>query len=358
MSLPTTDTEQARYAQEIVVRQLRHLARLVDDLLDISRISSGKIQLRKEAVDLAAVIAGAVQIAQPVINAKGHMLSVSLPGKPIVLEADQARLEQVISNLLNNAAKYTEAGGHIEVSAVKEGSNVVVRVSDNGIGITPDLLPHVFELFTQADRSLDRSQGGLGVGLTLVKRLVGMHGGSISAASAGAGQGSVFTVCLPVGNPGQLPHNRQIPPEQPPAEKEERRSRRVLVVEDNKDGAQILARLLSVWGHDVAVAHDGPAALEVARAHHPEVVLLDIGLPGMNGYEVAQHLKEEDGMEKTMFVALTGYGQLEDQRESFAVGFDRHLVKPIDPTALKTLLETEPCGPEPTAEAPAKKVRS
>jgi CheY-like chemotaxis protein len=263
----------------------------------------------------------------------------------------------LFSKLLNNAAKYTEAGGHIEVSAVKEGANVVVRVSDNGIGITPDLLPHVFDLFTQADRSLDRSQGGLGVGLTLVKRLVGMHGGTISASSAGAGEGSVFTVCLPIGNPGPLPHGRQIPPEQHPVEKKDRRPRRVLVVEDNKDGAQILARLLSVWGHDVAVAHDGPAALEVARAHHPEVVLLDIGLPGMNGYQVAQHLKEEDGMETTLFVALTGYGQLEDQRESFAAGFDRHLVKPIDPTALKTLLETESRGPRPTPEAPAKKVR-
>jgi signal transduction histidine kinase/DNA-binding response OmpR family regulator len=355
MSLPSTDTDEAQQAQEIVGRQLRHLARLVDDLLDISRISSGKIQLRKCPVDLAAVVGGAVQIAQPVINANGHRLSVSLPAEPVILEADQARLEQVISNLLNNAAKYTEPGGRIELAAVKEGADVVLRVSDNGIGITPDLLPNVFDLFTQADRSLDRSQGGLGVGLTLVQRLVEMHGGSISASSAGAGHGSEFTICLPIGEPGSLPDRQQSSPAHTSVETGERRPRRVLVVEDNKDGAQILARLLRVWGHDVAVAHDGPAALESARAYHPEVVLLDIGLPGMNGYEVAQHLKEEDGMEKTFLVALTGYGQLEDQRESFAVGFDRHLVKPIDPAALKILLEERPPCTRPSPEAPAKR---
>jgi signal transduction histidine kinase/CheY-like chemotaxis protein len=342
LGLDGVDRAEAERAREVAERQARHLARLVDDLLDVSRISSGKIQLRLGPVDFRAAIAGAVEAARPIIEERRHELSVTPPESPVMLEADSARLEQVLSNLLNNAAKYTEPGGRIDLEAGREGEFAVVRVRDTGIGIAPELLPRVFELFTQAERSLDRSQGGLGIGLTLVRRLVEMHGGSVSAASRGVGQGSEFVVRLPVstavGDDQAADGECPAPPREPRASE----PRRVLIVDDNQDAARMLARLLHADGHRVEVVYDGPAALEAARARPPDVVLLDIGLPGMDGYEVARRLREQEGPHRALLVALTGYGQEDDVRRSRAAGFDDHRVKPVDLDVLRPLIERGP----------------
>src|SRR5512135_734222 len=331
----------AEQAREVAERQVRHLARLVDDLLDVSRISSGKIHLRKGRVELGETVARAVETARPLIAARRHELSGSLPDEPIPLEADAARLEQVLANLLNNAAKYTEPGGWIAIEARREGEAAVVRVRDNGIGIAPELLPRIFDLFTQADRSLDRSQGGLGIGLTLVRSLVEMHDGSVTAASAGVGKGSEFVVRLPLGAPEAPGETEGTGHPGPPPESVEARSRRVLVVEDNIDGARLMARLLESRGHQTRVAHDGPSALEAAREQCPEVVLLDIGLPGMDGYQVAERLRGMEGMERALLVALTGYGQDGDRQRSHEAGVDLHMIKPVDPEALIKLVASD-----------------
>jgi signal transduction histidine kinase len=318
----------------LMEQEVRNLTRLVDDLLDVSRITCGKIQLRKEAVDLAGVVIHAVEAVRPLIESQHHELTVSLPTEAVHLEADPTRLEQVLCNLLNNAAKYTEQGGHIHLSVVPEDDKVTVCVRDNGIGISPELLPRIFDLFAQADRALARSQGGLGVGLTLVKKLVGLMGGSVAAKSEGAGKGSVFTVRLPAlrtAPAGVLEAPMAGPrPSGGPL--------RVLVVEDIEAVAEMLAILLKMWGHDVRVVHDGLTALVAARAYRPDVIFLDIGLPGMNGYEVARQLRQELRDKKPLIAALTGYGQEEDRRLARDAGFDHHMVKPIDPSALEALL--------------------
>jgi len=328
---------EAEQVRGIAERQVRHLTRLVDDLLDVSRISTGKIHLRKARVDLDAVVASAVDSARLLIESRRHELAVIMPPEPILLEADAARLEQVLANLLNNAAKYTEPGGRIELVAGRDGGEAVVRVRDTGIGIDPELLPRVFDLFTQAERSLDRSQGGLGIGLTLVRRLVELHDGSVAVASEGVGRGSEFVVRIPTGTPagcvdrdGDRPAGRAEPAEAAP--------RRVLVVDDNVDGARLLARLLRSGGHQAEVAHDGPTALAAALAHSPDVVLLDIGLPGMDGFEVARRLREREGPNRALLVATTGYGREDDLRRSREAGFDHHMVKPLDPRVLSDLL--------------------
>ena len=328
---------EAGQARDVAERQVRHLARLVDDLLDVSRISSGKIQLRKGPVSLKAAVTNAIEISRPVINDRSHELIVSLPEDQVFLEADAARLEQVVSNLLNNAAKYTEPGGRIELEAGSAGGEAYVRVRDTGVGIDPKLLPRIFDLFTQAERSLDRSQGGLGIGLTLVRRLVELHGGSVVASSAGVGLGSEFTVRLPQGSDSVERNGKDIRGRRSP-DKADGSHMRVLVVDDNQDGARILARLLTACGHRPALAHDGPSALAAAAEHSPDVILLDIGLPGMDGYEVARQLRAHEGQDRSLLVALTGYGQDEDFRRSQAAGFDHHLVKPVDPQALRDLL--------------------
>ena len=329
------DRAEAEQVRTVAERQVRHLARLVDDLLDVSRISTGKIQLRKGPVDLNATIARAVDSARLLIESRHHELTVSMPDDPIFLEADAARLEQVVSNLLNNAAKYTEPGGKIELEAGREGDEASVRVRDTGIGIAPDLLPRVFDLFTQAERSLDRSQGGLGIGLTLVRRLVELHDGSVSVSSPGVGRGSEFTVRLPA-SPAPVDPNGEHPgPGTVPAETT---PKRVLVVDDNEDGARLLARLLRASGHHAELAHDGPTALDAAIATPPDVVFLDIGLPGMDGFEVARRLRRLDGPNRALLVALTGYGREDDMRRSREAGFDLHMVKPVDPQALNDLL--------------------
>jgi signal transduction histidine kinase/DNA-binding response OmpR family regulator len=328
-------------AREIAERQVRHMARLVDDLLDVSRISQGKIQLRKGHAELREAVAAAIEAARPLISARRHEVVVSLPDQPVHLEADTARLEQVLTNLLTNAGKYTEPGGRIEVSAGREGDDVFVRVRDNGIGIAPELLPRVFDLFTQADRSLDRSEGGLGIGLTLVRRLIELHGGSVTATSAGVGQGSEFTVRLPIGTPERYvaPVGARVPDSLDRARNT--RPKRVLIVDDNVDGARIMARLLQANGHRPLVAHDGLSAIDLAREHTPDVVILDIGLPGMDGYQVAERLREMEGMGDALIVALTGYGQDEDRRRSREAGIDLHLVKPVSPEEIVRLLASD-----------------
>jgi signal transduction histidine kinase len=325
------------WAKEAVLRQVKHLARLIDDLLDVSRISRGKIGLRKEPIDLSPVVTAAVEAVRPLVEERKHELSISLIGG-LRLEADPLRLEQILVNLLTNAAKYTNAGGRISLKARREGDEVVLRVNDTGMGIAPDLMPRIFDLFAQGDRTMARSEGGLGIGLTLVQKLAEMHGGSVTAESDGPGKGSEFTVRLPAlaelpardpGSPVELPRVA-------------RQGCRVLVVDDSIDNARGISRLLKLLGHDVREAHDGEAAIVVARAHGPEVVLLDIGLPGKDGYEVAKQLRTEGCCRDALIIAVSGYGQPEDLRRAKEAGFDHHLVKPVDYDALMTLLAQPP----------------
>ena len=319
-------------AREMVERQVKHLAHLVDDLLDISRLASGNIRLRKEPVDLGTVIQRAVDSVRPLIDSRSHTLTVRLPDEPVRLEADPTRLEQVISNLLNNAAKYTMPGGRLGVTAERVGEEAVVRVCDSGIGVPPDVLDRVFEPFMQSDGSLARTDGGLGVGLTLVRSLVEMHGGKVEAASPGLGQGSEFVMRLPA------PAGFTTALRDQPFAAASLRSLRVLVVEDNIDAAESLATLLRLWSHEVHVVHDGCKALEAAREQQPEVVLLDIGLPGLDGYQVARCLREDLHLDHALLVAMTGYGQPEDRRRSREAGIQYHFVKPVEPLVLRNLL--------------------
>ncbi len=331
------DPETVGWARDIMGRQVRHMVRLVDDLLDLSRVMQGKLDLRTERCDLAAVVTAAVETARTVIDSRGHDLGISLPAEPLYLDADPTRLTQAVVNLLNNAAKYTDPGGRIDLTAVRDGAEAVVVVRDSGVGIAPGLLPRIFDPFTQEGRSLSRSQGGLGIGLTLVKKLVEMHDGSVSARSEGLGLGCEFMVRLPapaVTAPAGPQGGRK-------SSGEVCRRRRILVVDDNVDATRALARLLEkLYGQEVRVAHDGPEALAVAAEFRPEVILLDIGLPGMDGNEVARQLRGRPEFERTLIVALTGWGQEEDLAKSREVGFDHHLVKPADPAIIRDLLIT------------------
>jgi signal transduction histidine kinase/DNA-binding response OmpR family regulator len=333
---PTQD-----WSREVIDRQVRQMTRLIDDLLDVSRITQGKIKLKRERVDLLAVVGRAVETSRPLIDERRHELTVSLPPGPVPADADPARVEQVLANLLNNAAKYTEPGGRIDLTGELGDGGLTLRVRDTGVGIAPEMLAGVFEMFTQVDRSLDRAQGGLGIGLTLVKTLVELHGGRVEAHSGGPGRGSEFTVRLPVAPAGE--GTPEGPREDAPAavpHPSPRTARRVLVVDDNADGANALAHVLRLTGHEVRVAHTGPGALSEAEAFRPGTVLLDIGLPGMDGYAVARELGERLRPDRPLLVALTGYGRDEDRRRSREAGFDHHLVKPVDPAALLALLGT------------------
>ncbi|MBI3409406.1 MAG: MASE1 domain-containing protein [Planctomycetes bacterium] len=343
LKMPGVEASTLKSTRDIMERQVEHLVRLVDDLLDVSRIMRGKIELRKERIALAGAVARAVETADPAIQERGHELTVAIPPEAIFLNADPVRMAQVIANLLNNAAKYTEPGGRITLSAALEGREAVVRVRDTGIGIASEMLPHIFDLFVQADQSLDRSQGGMGIGLTLVRTLVEMHGGRVGVDSAGLGRGSEFFIRLPA-------VQRALPRAQAPEKVREPADgaaaaplprRRVLVVDDNVDAAESLAMLLRLEGQEVLVAHDGPAALEAAGAVPPDLVFLDIGMPGMDGYEVARRLRRRPGMRKITLVALTGWGQEEDRLRSLEAGFDNHFVKPVEPGLLQELLARE-----------------
>ncbi|HYH65070.1 MAG TPA: ATP-binding protein, partial [Urbifossiella sp.] len=336
---PGVDAAAAGRLREMMERQVGHMARMVEDLLDVSRITRGKVELRKEVVDLAAVVASTLEATRPLVADRRQELTVDLPAEPVRLEADPARLEQVLANLLNNAVKYTDPGGRVWLTARREGGEVVLRVRDTGAGIAADMLPRIFEPFVQADRVLHQSQGGLGIGLTLVRRLVEMHGGSVTAHSDGPGKGSEFVVRLPLGKEEggrrkEEPESAPVPPSSFPLPP----SRSVLVVDDNVDAAESLALLLRMKGHEVRVAHDGLAALAAVEAAPPDLVLLDIGMPGMDGYEVARRLRERPGLEHLPLVAMTGWSQDEDRRRSREAGFDHHLVKPVEPAVLYQLL--------------------
>jgi two-component system CheB/CheR fusion protein len=319
----------------VLDRQVGHLVRLVDDLLDVSRITRGKVELRKQRLELAAVVTTAVETSRPLIAEAGHALTVTLPPGPVHLDADQTRLAQVLANLLNNSARYTPRGGHIWLTAEAADAELVVRVKDTGVGIPPAMLPRIFDMFTQVNRTLERSQGGLGIGLTLVKRLVELHGGRVEAHSAGAGQGSEFVVRLPRAAAPSAPENGHGDGTADPTAGPRRR---VLVVDDNADAAECLAVLLRLAGHDVCLAPDGPSALDAAAAYRPEVVLLDIGLPGLSGHDVARQLRAAPEGRELLIVAVSGWGQEDDHRRSEEAGFDHHLVKPVDPDALRRLV--------------------
>jgi signal transduction histidine kinase/CheY-like chemotaxis protein len=322
--------------RDMAERQAQHMSHLLDDLLDVSRISRGRIDLRKEIAELAPIIHRTVEAARPLIEERRHELTVGLPAAPLWMEVDPHRLAQVLTNLLNNAAKYTDPGGRIELCAEQEGAEIVLRVRDTGIGIAPQMLPRIFDLFVQAERRLDRSQAGVGIGLTLVKRLVEMHGGRVEVASPGVGRGSEFIVRLP--GVGQTESPARTTRVETTADGP-LPTRRILVVDDNRDAAESLAALLRLKAQKVEVAHDGPAALEAVKHFEPEIVFLDIGMPGMDGYEVARHLRGRSDLRGVTLVALTGFGQEEDRARSRAAGFDHHVVKPIDPSALHALLQ-------------------
>jgi PAS domain S-box-containing protein len=333
MKRASGDAGQLEQAQSTMQRQLDHLVRLVDDLLDISRITRDKIELRREHVDLASIIYQSVEVCRPLAESANHRISINLPDEPIYLHADAVRLTQVFSNLLNNSCKYTEPGGRISLTADRRGGEVTVQVKDSGVGISPEKLRSVFEMFAQVDQTLERSQGGLGIGLTLVKRLVEMHGGSVEAASAGVGQGSEFTVRLPI--LAELP--TAVPPPhmvEPPRIT----GRRILIVDDNVDAANSLAMLLKITGNETRTAFDGVSAIKVAESFRPDIILLDIGLPKINGYEVCRRIRGEPWGKDLMLVAMTGWGQEEDRRKTSEVGFDHHMVKPVAYAALVQLL--------------------
>jgi len=332
MKTPQATGDMIADARETSERQLRHMVRLVDDLLDVSRIMRGRVEIRREMVELEAIVRQGAEIAQPMIDAHGQQLILSLPGKPLYLEADPSRLTQVVSNLLHNAAKFSPHAGRIWLSLEQQGTQAVLNIKDEGAGIRADLLPHVFELFVQGDQTLERTQGGLGIGLTVVRRLIEMHGGNVSAASEGVGLGAEFTITLP---------GLCEPPPQAAgktARKVAAIPRRVLVVDDNVDSADMVALLLKLSGHQVRLAHTGPDALTAAEDFLPELILLDIGLPGMNGYEVARHLRQQPQFAATVLAALTGYGQESDRQRSKEAGFDLHYVKPLAPKTLEQLV--------------------
>lgn len=336
LRLQTKEDPLQHQARTIIERQLGQLTHLVDDLLEVSRITTGRIRLHRERLVLNGIVENGIETVRALIDQRRHTLEVHLSPDPIWLYADASRLEQVVVNLLTNAAKYTADGGHISLSVEQVGEEALLRVRDTGVGISPELLPRIFDLFTQAERSLDRSQGGLGIGLSLVKQLVeGLHGGRVDVVSV-LGQGSEFVVRLPVlMSTPLLPETTREEEAEPSG-----LSLRVLVVDDNADTAQSFGMLLKSSGHDVRIAHDGPGALEQANEHLPDVILLDLGLPGMNGYEVAQRIRRQPALRTTILIAMTGYGDEEYRRLSTEAGFDHHLVKPADFAKVREILAT------------------
>ena len=323
-------------ARDVIDRQVQHLTHIIDELLDVSRITSGRIRLTSETLDLQGVVLRAVEAARPLFDSKGHTLEIEAPASHVWVRGDLTRLTQVFVNLLNNAAKYTPDRGRIEVSIRSTDKSAAVHIRDNGIGIAAELLPRMFDLFTQGDRPLDRTDGGLGVGLALVHRLVSLHGGVVKAFSEGIGRGSELVVTLP-----QYCQEISMPvaSDPPPPEPQQKR-RRLMVIDDNKDAAESMSMLFELWGHEVICAYDGRGALETAAKYRPDAVFLDIGLPGMDGYEIAERLRELPESARTVLVAITGYGQDEDRRRSREAGIDHHLVKPVSPETLHKLLDS------------------
>ncbi len=347
MRLRGDDQELREKMRDVVEQQVRCMARLVDDLLDVSRITSGKIQLRKEPVTLSTIVNRSIETVRPLLLAKGHELRVALPEEKVVIWADPLRLEQVLNNLLSNAIKYTDKGGLIQLEATADPAEIVLRVRDNGIGIAREMVDDIFGLFTQVDHSLARSQGGLGIGLTLARNLVRIHDGTLTAHSDGLGKGSEFVMTLPRPAEGVIEGAPPPPPTFEPAGQ----PRRILVVDDNVSSADSLGLIIRLWGHECRVTHSGPEAIEEFDVFHPDVVLLDIGLPGMDGYQVARTLRSRTDWPGLILVAMTGYGRDEDRRRSREAGFDEHLVKPLDLDGLEHLLARlgEPRGSAPSA---------
>jgi PAS domain S-box-containing protein len=332
--------------REVILRQAHHLLRLVDDLLDVSRVARGKITLAKQALELGSVVGKAVEANAALLEQGQHRLELAVPADDLWVHGDEVRLTQIVSNLLTNAARYTSPGGHIEVATAREGGDVVLRVKDNGKGIAPDLLPKMFDMFVQGPRGSDRAEGGLGLGLSLVRMLTELHGGSVAAASDGLGLGSEFTVRLP----GSMRPRIESRPAPPPAVLRARAPQRVLLVDDNRDGAEMIAELLAAAGHDVRVANDPAQALREADTFYPQVAILDIGLPVMDGIALGGELRERLGQATPTLVALSGYGQEQDLRRSQEAGFALHLVKPIDTDMLVHMLDELVGAPGPIAD--------
>jgi CheY-like chemotaxis protein len=335
MSVSKESAPQISWARDVIERQTAQLTRLVDDLLDVSRITRGKLRLQVAPMNLAAAIQRALESSRPLLDKRGHHVHLALPKEKLLVHGDVTRITQVVVNLLNNAAKYTPEGGDVWVKVAPEGEDAVVRVRDNGTGIAPELIENVFDLFAQGERTLDRSEGGLGIGLTLARRIVTMHGGSISAHSEGPGKGSEFVVRLPRLDPEAW--------ESGPTGNLERRGaggkRAILIVDDNRDAAESAAMLLRMAGHDVRIEHDGATAIARATASIPDVMLLDIGLPDMDGYEVANRVRALPGGQAVHILAMTGYGQEADRRRSRESGFNGHLLKPVMPADLFALVD-------------------
>jgi CheY-like chemotaxis protein/two-component sensor histidine kinase len=334
LSLKAPPSSEVSGAIAVIERQMKQMTRLIDDLMDLSRVTRNKLELKGARAKLADIVHVALETSQPLLESGGHRFTLQMPGEPIALEADAARLAQVVSNLLNNAAKFTPRGGDISLRVERDGDDAVLRVRDNGVGIPPEALPFIFDMFAQADHSLERAHAGLGVGLTLVRRIVELHGGSVVAHSDGPNRGAEFVVRLPAGKQhgGTRGEAGDGPGDVPDA------SLRILVVDDNVDSATTMAALLGMYGHEVRTAHDGLQALEEVSGFQPHVVILDIGLPKMNGYTVASRIRQRSDISQPLLIAVTGWGQEEDRLRSKAAGFDHHLVKPVDPPALIALL--------------------
>ena len=333
------DNPQAAAVVGVMERQMKHMVRLVDDLIDVSRITRNKLELRRQHLDLGQVLRTAMEASQPLVEAKGHHLELVLPPVPVALEADATRLVQVFTNLLNNAVKYTEPGGHIRVAAERQGSEAVVVVEDDGSGIPPSMLPKVFEMFTQLDRTLDRSQGGLGIGLAMVRRLVEMHGGRIALHSDGIGRGTRVEVRLPAALTLAPASWARVDPGRSACS-----PHRVVVADDNRDAADSLGKVLALMGHEVHLAYDGVEAVEAVTRHDPDVVMLDIGMPRMNGHEACRRIREMPGRPRRVMIAVTGWGQDEDRLRSQEAGFDLHLTKPLDPAAVEAVMAGLPAA--------------
>jgi signal transduction histidine kinase len=337
LQMPSLQPDMIQKAYQVMDRQLQQMVRLVDDLMDVSRITRGKIDLRFETVGLNKAIENAVETARPFIEERDHTLKIEIPEEPIAVKADLVRLSQVFANLLNNAAKYTDAGGQIVLNVEVQDGIAVISIRDTGVGIAQEKLPDIFDLFMQIDTSITRAQGGLGIGLTLVKNIIEMQGGTIEALSDGLDKGSTFIVKLPVVDP--------VPVEESAEEEAEKQADcapplKILIVDDNEASAKTLGWMLEMLGHEITLAYEGPEAIKIAQELHPHVALLDIGLPKMSGYEVCEAMRKLPGLDKTVYIAQTGWGQAEHRRMSKAAGFDFHLVKPLSSESLQEILKT------------------
>jgi len=337
LEAPAAADRDRQWGREVIARQVQRMALLLDDLLDVSRITRGRLELKKDHVDLAALVGSAVEAARPLLESKEHELTIELPAEPVQLLADPLRLSQALSNLLTNAAKYTDAGGRVMIRGTLDADALTLSVTDSGIGFSQTTVPQLFEMFSQVNSAIDRAEGGLGIGLALVKGLVGLHGGTVTATSAGPGKGSEFSIRLP--RSIVTAHQPVLAPAAAVVRKEPAAKSRILIADDNRDAADSLAMLLGMAGYDVHVAHDGPGALALGAREEPQVVILDIGMPGMSGYEVARQVRREPWGRTALLLAVTGWGHESDKEKTRAAGFDRHFTKPVDPGLVEDVIQ-------------------